>query len=61
MLIPKPRVRGNMNRRLIMGAASALLLLFGCSNKRDLGNVPDGGGGNTGTAGGAGAGGGAAG
>jgi hypothetical protein len=32
-----------MNERLIIRAASAALLLFGCSSKRDLGNVPDGG------------------
>jgi streptogramin lyase len=29
-----------------MCAATALLILVGCSNKRDLGNIPDGGGGN---------------
>src|SRR5262245_1386790 len=32
-------------------AATALLILVGCSNKRDVGNIPDGGGGTTGSAG----------
>ena len=40
-----------MQTRLMFGAAAVLLLLVGCSNKRDLGNLPDGGGGNSGTAG----------
>ena len=41
-----------MHSRLSAGAAAALLILVGCSNRRDLGLLPDGGsGGSMGTGG----------
>jgi Tol biopolymer transport system component len=43
-----------MNLRLSLGAGAVLLVLVSCSNKRDLGNLPDGGSGTAGTGGNAG-------
>ncbi len=50
-----------MYRRLSLAGASVLFVLVGCSNKRDLGAFPDGGGATTGMGGAAGAAGGGAG
>src|SRR5262249_62360007 len=49
-VIPNAEVRGRMHRRLSVTAA-VLFVLVSCSNKRDLGNLPDGGGGAIGSAG----------